>query len=290
MSAKFILATDSGCDLSYGYCREKDIYTVHMKYLCGDTAFTDNMIDAETREFYNKMRNGTVFKTSQINYDEYTTFFEGLIEKNLPIIYIALGSKVSGSYDNAAKAASDINEKYPNAKVYACDSTLASLGIGMFVLQITEMRDRGMSAEECVKWIEINRTKVNTFYTTNTLTYLTRGGRISKMSAFFGGILNINPIMKLDTEGHMLVCDKAIGKKNAIKKIIGNMLKIVENPEQQTVYISHADALEKAQELGEELKAKIGFKDVFYSYIGTIVGTHTGPGLRAIFFLGKDRT
>lgn len=290
MEKKFILAADSGCDLSADYCKEIGVKTIFIKYGSGEEFFPDNMVDAETKVFYEKMRAGAHFKTSQINYEEYYAFFEELVSGGTPVVYLALSSGISGSYGNSARAANDINEKLGKKLIFAVDTAMASAGMGMLVVKAAEFRDGGMTAEECAGWMEANKKTANTYYTTSTLTYLVRGGRVSKVSGFLGNMLGINPILDMDNPGALRVCGKCIGKKAAYKKIIGNIAERVVEPEKQTLFVSHADAIDEAKAFGEEIKAKIGFKDIFYTYIGTTIGAHTGPGLRAIFFFGKERS
>lgn len=128
------------------------------------------------------------------------------------------------------------------------------------------------------------------YYTTDDLTYLYRSGRVSKAGMVVAHALNINPILNLDKEGHLLVIEKVRGQKNTIKRIHKIIEELVVEPENQTLYICHSDIPEKAKVFGDEIKEKYGFKDVYYTYIGPTIGSHCGPGLMAAFFFGKDRT
>lgn len=289
MEKKFILAADSGCDLSADYCKSIDVHPIFIKYSLGEEFFSDHMIDEETKVFYQKMRDGANFKTSQINYDEYYSFFEKLLEQGLPVVYISLSSGISGSYDNSAKAAKDLNEKLGKEMIFAVDSAMASAGMGLLVVKAAQLRDEGKTAEECAEWMAKNKKTANTYYTTATLTYLMRGGRISRISGILGSILGVNPIMDMDFPGALRVCGKSIGKKAAHKKIINNITERVIEPEKQTLFVSHADNIVGAKEFGERIKNEVGFKDVFYTYIGTTIGAHTGPELLAVFYFGKER-
>lgn len=289
MANKFIIAADSGCDLSAEYCKQLGVETILIKYSLGEEYFSDNMIESETKAFYEKMRGGAHFKTSQINYEEYYSFFEKLTSGGLPVVYLALSSGISGSYDNSARAAKDLNDKLGRDMVFAVDSAMASAGLGLLVVRAVEMRDQGATAGECAEWMAKNKKTANTYYTTSTLTYLVRGGRVSKMSGFLGNMLGINPILDMDFPGALRVCGKAIGKKAATKRIIKNIEARVIDPQNQTLFVSHADNIAGAKALAEEIKEKIGFKDIFYTYIGTTIGAHTGPELLAVFYFGRER-
>lgn len=291
MEKKFIVCTDSGCDLSIEVLNEHDIYPLFMEYEMDGEVFKDTMRHEDCHVFYEKMRAGSVPKTSQTNFSQFIECWSPLInEYHLPIVHISLGSGVSGTYNNGTLAAEQIKETYPDAEVFVVDSTLCSVGYGMLALHAAEMRDNGATAEECVAWLEENKGNVNTWYTTDELKYLYRSGRVSKVGEIIGSMLNICPILNLDLEGHLIAQEKVRGLKKTIKRFHEIMDDIVENPEDQIAYVCHSDIPEKAKEFGEEIKNKYGFKEVRYTYIGPIIGANCGPGLMAIFFFGKKRT
>ena len=288
--AKFCIATDSGCDLPMSLCKERNIYPLQMPYYIGDEEFLDTMNHEDFKEFYDRIRKGAVPRTSQVNVYEFIEFWESLLPLNLPIVHICLGSGISGTYSNGLQAVEQMKEKYPGQEIYLVDSTLASVGYGMLALKAAEMRDEGKTAQECVEWLEKHKIEINTYYTTDNLEYLHRSGRVSRAGAIIGSALKINPILNLDKEGHLIVQEKIRGKKATIKRIHNIVRELVVNPHEQTLYICHSDIPEKAKDFGEGLKDDIGFKDVYYTYIGTTIGTHAGPGLMAAFFFGKPRT
>ncbi len=287
---RFLLCTDSGSDLSLDACRELDIIPLKMKYSIDDKIYTDGMTVESVKELYEKMREGAAPKTAQLNVSEFIDFWTPLLSEKKPILHISMGSGISGTYANAELAKSMIIEKHPDAQIYIVDSLLASYAYGMLCIDISRMRAEGKTIEECYNWALERRHNVNTFYTTGDLKYLYRGGRVSRAGAIVGTVLNINPILKLDKDGHLLVCDKSRGEKateRRVRELIGS---IVTDAKDQTLYISHSDAFEKAQKYGEAIKAEFGFRDISYTYIGSTIGSHTGPGLVAFFFYGKPRT
>lgn len=289
MLKNFIVATDSSCDLSAELCTELDIKPVYIKYTLGDQVFDDKMDAKNTRDFYAQMKAGSAFKTSQINSTEYSEFFDELAREDMPVLYVCLGSGMSGSYNGAIMAANEINEKYGKKLIYVFDTLMASAGQGMLVMKAVEMRDSGATVDECLSWLEANVLRLSAYYTTPTLKYFVRGGRVSKVSGFVGAIAKINPILNVTREGALNTFTKALGTKAAEKKIVKIVKENVENAEEQTLYISHSDCIEEATRLGNMIKEECGFKDIFYTYIGTTIGAHTGPGLKAVFFLGKER-
>ena len=291
MEKKFIVCTDSGCDLDISVLNENEIYPLALQYEVNGEVVTDSMVQADCHIFYDNMRNGAVPKTSQGNFSQFVELWTPLVEQyHLPIIHISLGSGVSGTFNNGVLAVDMVKEEHPDAEIHIIDSTLCSIGYGMLALRAAEMRDAGATAQECIDWLEENKGYINTWYTTDELKYLYRSGRVSKFGAIMGEALNICPILNLDLEGHLLVQEKCRGLKKTIRRIHEIMDELVENPEEQTVYVCHSDIPEKAREFGEEIKEKYGFKELKYTYIGPTIGANCGPGLMAIFFYGKKRT
>lgn len=286
----FIISTDSGCDLSLYACKEIGVVPLFMNYIDSEIVIKDTMEQTDIVKFYKKMEEeGKTFKTSAVNIQEAYDFLKELIKYNKPIMHISLGSGISGTYNNFVAAKEMIDEKYPGNEIYIIDSTCASLGFGMLVLEASKLRDEGKNIKDVVDYIENVKRGINPYFTTNTLTYLARGGRVTKIASIFGNVLSIKPILRLDYDGHLLVHTKGHGKSNTYKKMIESIKEQVINPEEQTLYISHSNAIETAVEFGEILKKELGFKDIYYSYIGSIIGSHTGPGLIAVFFHGKNR-
>jgi len=291
MEKKFIICTDSGCDLSGEVLKEHGIYAMPLQYELNGKVYSDTMKDEDTRAFYEGMRNGDAPKTSQANFEQFIEFWTPIIEEHhLPLVHLSLGSGVSGTFNNGCLAAEQIKETVPEAEVHMVDSTLCSVGYGMLALHAAEMMDAGESAEACVEWLENNKARMNTWYTTDELKYLYRSGRVSKIGAVLADALNICPILNLDLEGHLLVQEKVRGLKKTIRRIHEIMDELVEDPENEVAYICHSDIDEKAHAFGEEIKEKYGFKEMRYTLIGPTIGANCGPGLMAVFFFGKPRT
>lgn len=285
----FLLCTDSGSDLMLDACKKYDIIPLKMKYSIGDEVFTDGMTVENVQELYGKMVDGAVPRTSQINSSEFIDFWTPLLEEKLPILHLSLGSGISGTYSNAEIARDMILEEHPDAEIYLVDTLGASASYGMLCIETAKLREAGKTVKECYDWLMEVRHNVDVFYTTGDLKYLHRGGRVSKTSAVVGTVLNINPILTLDPAGKLVSIEKARGEKATEKKIRELVAGLVENAEENTLYISHSDCPERAKRFGDMMQAEFGFKDVFYTYIGATIGSHTGPGLVAVFFFGKPR-
>jgi len=271
---KYIVATDSGCDLPIQALDERGIRALRIWYTLDGVETEDTMLHADCRAFYDKMRAGAIAKTSQINIEQYVEFWRGLAQEGLPIVHICLGSGISGTYANGLTAIGLLKEELPDVDIRLVDSTLASVGYGMLALKAAELRDEGATPEECVEWLEAHKGNVNTYYTTGDLTYLYRSGRVSRAGMVVAHALNIHPILNLDYEGHLIVQEKMRGKKATIKRIHEIIGELVTDAQDQTLYICHSDIAEEAKEFGDEIKEKFGFKDVYYTYIGTTIGSN----------------
>ena len=287
---KFIVTTDSGCDLPRALLAERGIIPCMMNYTMDGELCTDTMEHSDCHVFYDKMRAGSSPKTSQFNPSQFEEFWRPLLEQGLPIVHICLGSGVSGTFNNGVMAARTLEEEVPGSRIYVLDSTLCSTGYGMLALEAARMRDEGLSAEECMAWLEENKVRVNTWYTTDELKYLRRSGRCSRASAAIGTMLQICPILNLDLEGHLIVQERVRKLGPTIQRIHEIIGTLVEDAENQTLMICHSDVEEKARKFGEEIREKFGFRDVYYTYIGATIGANCGPGLMAAFFFGKPRT
>ena len=285
----FLVCTDSGCDLSIHVLQEHGIIPIRLKYEIDGQIFEDTMLPENCHVFYEKMREGAVPKTSQLNIADFMEFWRPLLGQGKPIVHISLGSGVSGTWHNGCLAAEELKREFPDSEIHVIDSTLCSVGYGMLALKAAELRDKGVSAGECVAWLEANKAAVNTWYTTDELKYLYRSGRVSRAGMIVATALNICPILNLDKEGHLLVQEKVRGLKRTVKRIHEIVGERVLDAGSQTAYICHSDIPEQAREFGEGLKEEFGFREMLYTNIGPTIGSNCGPGLMAVFFWGRDR-
>lgn len=287
--AKFILSTDSGCDLSLEALTALDIKVIPMTYSIDGVDYKDTMNPDDLAVFYKKMEDGAVPKTASISIGEFADHFKSIADGDLPILHLTLGSGISGTYSNGAQAVQILCDEGFASQILLVDSNCASAGYGLMMLEAAKMRDEGKTAKEVAEYINSTKFGVSPYFTTPDLTYLYRGGRVSKTGMIIAHALGIQPILNLDHEGRLGVCDKVRGQKQSWAKMVQHIKDMVIDAEEQTLYVSHSHTPEKAKELAEYIKDEIGFKDIYYTEIGTIIGAHTGPGLVAVFFHGKDR-
>lgn len=286
---KFVITVDSACDCALSELRKNNVEVIFFKYSDGTKMYTDTMDETGYRKFYQDMKDGKVFKTSQINPQEYYEFFEQFIKQGKKVLHVSLASGLSNTFNNIFVAKAQLEENYPGCVLHPIDSKLASLGLTQLVDQAIICRDKGMDIEETYTYVSGLVKHINTYYTTDDLKYFGRGGRLSKIEAFVGNVLHINPILDCLPDGQLRVIAKVRGIKKATKLFYDKIDETLEHPEDQTLYICHADAEERALRIRDTLMSKYKFKDVKVYFMGPIIGSHAGPGLLAAFYFGKPR-
>ncbi|HHX59355.1 MAG TPA: DegV family protein [Epulopiscium sp.] len=285
-----ILLTDSTCDLPLSYIRDNNIDFLGLTVLMNDKEVLDDLGETLTYEdFYGYLRTGETTSTSQVNTHSFTESFLKHVKNGDSIIYIGLSSALSGTYNSASIAKEEVLEKYPAANISIINTLSVSSGLGLLVHYASEMRKQGKSKEDIVNWIENNKLKVSHLFTVDDLEHLKRGGRLSGASAFVGSLLNIKPLLFVNDAGELLPYEKARGRKKAIRNLVDMLQKHIQSPEDQTIFISHGDCLEEAKQLEALIRETVPLKDVIISMVGTTVGSHSGPGTLALFFLSDIR-
>ncbi|MBE6023840.1 MAG: DegV family protein [Cellulosilyticum sp.] len=287
---EIVIVADSCCDLPYAYVKENPIEIMPMNIIIEDQNKKDNfMITGEYSAFYQAIREGTMPKTSQINAYEFKEKFSQLIKAGKQVVYIGFSSALSGCINSAKIAVEEIKEEIPTAKIAIIDSKCASMGQGLLIYYAVQQIKQGKTFEEVVTFVEDNKLKINHWFTVSDLNYLFRGGRVSKTAATVGTLLQIKPIMHVDNEGRLTPVEKAKGRKKSLKVLIEKLKEKIIEPEKQIVFISHGDVLEEAEQVKEALLEECHVKEVWINYVGATVGSHSGPGTIAIFFMGEQR-
>ena len=285
----FIVATDSAGDVPIELCRQYGVHPLLMSYSFADEEYVDTLERDQCSAFYDRMRAGEIPRTSQPNPTQFVAFWESIMEGDLPIVHICLGGGVSGTVQSGRIAVEMMRELHPQMKVYFIDSGLESFAYGYFAIEAAKLAQAGKSAEEAVAFLEREMPRANAYFTTGDLSYLYRSGRLNRVGFAAAKALNIWPILRFDTVGHLLVHDKCRGKKATYARILELVGETVEDAEQQTLYFVHTDCYEQAKELAEAVRARFGFRDTVGYCIGPTIGTHAGPGLMAVYFMGKPR-
>ena len=292
--ADYVLSGCSAADLSREHFERIGVKYICFHYMMDGVLYPDDLGETmPAEEFYARMSNGAVTKTSQVNIAEYADYFSELCEQGKDIVHVTLSSGISGTYNSARNAALIVKERYPEREIYVVDSLGASSGYGLLLDTAAAMRDKGLSAKELADWITENRLKLHHWFFSTDLSNYVRGGRISKTAAFFGGMFDICPLLNMDNLGRLIPRKKIRTKKNVIREIVQCM---VENAQNGTDYdgkcfISMSACREDAEEVArlvEEKFPKLNGK-VLINNIGGLIGAHTGPGTVALFFWGGER-
>lgn len=294
MERQFTLSCCSTVDLPYSYMAGRDIPVLFYTYVVDGQEYVDDMgRDAEALpRFYHFLEEGKLPQTSQINVGTYLEFFENLLQEG-DLLHIAFTSGQSGSVHNAILAADELREKYPDRKIIVIDSLCSSSGYGMLIDTVADMRDAGKSIDEAAKWVMENRNTLHHQFFSSNMTQFRRTGRVSGAAAMVATIMNICPIMRLDAAGAIKAYGKVRGKKKAVEATVEAMAEHAQGGVNydQRCYVCHSQCPEDAQMLIEALEERFpGVKGkIRLCDIGTIIGSHSGPGTVAVFFYGDER-
>jgi len=286
---KSIIITDSCCDLPYDYIKKNNLIVIPFPYSIDGKDYIDDFGKSLSyKDFYDKLRNGSIPSTSQITVYMFQQVFKKYAAEGNVVIYIGFSSALSQTFNNSIIAKKNVLEELPDANITVIDSKSASVGQGLIVYYANELLKQGRSSEEIVGWIENNKLRSNHWFIIDNLDHLKRGGRISAASAAVGTILDVKPMLNVNNEGKLEVVRKIRGRKKAIRELLEE-LKNIENPECQTILINHGDCVKDAENLRSLVLNRVNVKDVVVNYVGPIIGSHTGPGMLCLVFMGISR-
>jgi len=287
----YVIITDSTSDLTPDLINELGITVIPMEFNVGDKSYLNYSDEREItyKEFYNLLRNGESSSTSLVNTATFMDLFELSLKEGKDVLYMGFSSGLSGTYNASCVAAQTLQEKYPDSKIYTVDTLSASMGEGLLVYHAATRKNSGMNIDDLRDWIEDNKLKLCHWFTVDDLYHLKKGGRVSATAAFLGTMLGIKPVLHVDNEGHLIPVEKVRGRKISITTLLKMMEKTAIKPEEQTIFISHGDCLEEAEFLANLIREKLNVKDIKMNYIGPVIGSHSGPGTIALFFLGTER-
>ena len=292
--ANYVLSCYSTADLTKEHFENRDIHYICFHYKLDGVDYPDDLGQTiQFEDFYKKMDEGAETSTSQVNVSEYVEYFSQFLEEGKDILHVSLSSGISGTYNSAVNAALIARERYPERKIYIVDSLGASSGYGLLMDKLADLRDSGMGIDEVHDWAEEHKLELNHWFFSTDLKFYIKGGRISKTAGTIGTILGICPLLNMDNEGRLIPRAKIRTKRKVIEEIVKRMEENAEGGLDYSgkCYISQSacmDAAEEVAKLVEERFPKLCGK-VEINYVGTTIGSHTGPGTVALFFWGKKR-
>jgi len=285
--SEFVIHTDSACDLS-----EEMLAEWGVKYRCLTFKFDDedkeySNYELGAKEFYDRMKSGRIAKTSACNVDTFKEAFEDDLKEGKDILYLGFSSGLSTTVNSGRIAAEELMAEYPERKIVVVDTLCASAGQGLAVYLAVEKKNSGADLEETAAYMAQMRTRIRHWFTVDDLVYLKRGGRVSPAVALVGSVLGIKPIMRVDEEGKLVKVSTTRGRKKSLIALCDKLGEQCNNPEETTIFISHADCLEELDDMKKYLKSTYGVKVKNISHIGPVIGAHAGPNTVAFFFVAN---
>ena len=295
MIEEYVLSCCSTVDLTPQFLALRNIAWVPFHFELDGISYRDDMGQSMSYPaFYQAMLQGADTKTSQVNVQEYLDHFESFLLQGKDILHVCFSSGLSGTFNSAQIAANMLSQKYPNRSIFVVDSLCASSGYGLLMDKLASLRDKGMPIAELAVWTEANRLKVNHWFFSTDLKFYVKGGRVSKTAGLVGTALRICPLLTMDKEGKLAPYKKIRTKRVAIEETLLQMIKHAENATNYSgkVFICHSECLKDAQTLAGKIEKFFPHLEapVEIFYVGTTIGSHTGPGTVSLFFWGDART
>ena len=293
--SNYILSCCSTADLTQEHFDKRDIHYICFHFELDGKEYEDNLgRSIAFPDFYDAMANGAETRTSQINAEEFVEYFTPFLNEGKDILHLTLSSGISGVLNSANIAKTELEDKFPDRKIYIVDSLGASSGYGLLMDKLADFRDQGMGIEEVYKWVQENKLKLHHWFFSTDLSFYVKGGRISKTAGFVGSVLELCPLLNIDNLGRLIPRFKIRTKKKVIQAIANKMEEYAQDGLDYSgkCYISHSHCYEDARAVADLIEARFprlnGKVEIYY--VGTTIGSHTGPGTVALFFWGNERT
>ena len=282
---------DSGCDMSDDFFMNENVTVIPITFRFDDSETDMRNQDMSSEEFYRQMREGHKSTTSAPNFVTIRDAFLPKLKEGSDILYLTLSSGLSNTYEIASVSGTELEEEYPDCRIRVVDSLGASSGYGLLLYMILEEKRRNPDAgvDALADYAEDSKWKVDYWLTVDDLVYLKRGGRVSGAAALAATVLSIKPVLHMDEEGHLINMEKTRGRKGAIKRLFEKYVELIHPDHEGLYFISHGDCIEDAKKLEDLLEAHSGHKALHIENIGPVIGSHSGPGTLALFFIGTAK-
>lgn len=283
---KYVIVTDAAADTYAGFFRENEIEVIPMVYGVGDAEYVSdcNESDEFLKEFYDKEREKTAVRSTQIVPNVYLEAFEKILKTGTSVLYVSLSGGLSNTYESSLIAAKQLSEQYHEAEVVCVDSRAATVGMGLLLYKLAENKKNGMSLHENARWAEENRLKMAHWFVVDDLMFLKRGGRVPTALALFGTVLDIKPILTISAEGKLISVDKKHGMKAALANLVSHYNESAAKSEGEPVFIVHTDAESNARIVESKVLALNPNADIHIVNMGPVIGVHVGPGFCGLVF------
>ncbi len=284
----YVITVNSTVDVPKEWLEERHVPVIPLKYTIDGETYTD-MEGLSAKEFFDKLREGKMSTTSQVNPEEAAAELEPYIKEGKDILHLGFSSGLSGTLNSMRIAGEMLEEKYPEAKVIVIDTLCACLGEALLLYKALQQKEKGMNIDELAKWVEENKLHVCHNVTVDDLNHLHRGGRVSKTTAVLGTLVQIKPIIHMDDNGKLQVIGKERGRKKSLNKIVDMAVEQSKGWDNDIIMITHGDCIDDAEYVAKLVREKMGIDNILINNIGTVIGSHTGPGVVAVFCMGNKR-
>ncbi|MBR4343478.1 MAG: DegV family protein [Lachnospiraceae bacterium] len=286
----FIISTDSTSDFPASFIKENNLVIHKLHYIVDGETYGDEK-ELEIRDFFNRMRKGATVSTFATNPDKSKEIFRKQLSEGYDVLHIAFSSGLSSAYSNSVTAAEEVLSEFPDGRIEVIDSLCASGGQGLYVWYALKLQKEGKSMDEIIKWLNSHKMNLCHSFTVDDLSYLHRGGRISKTEKVFGTLLNIKPVLHVDNDGKLVSVTNVRGRKKALNALVDQMESHLGSfrDKNDLIIITHGDCLSDAEYVRDQVKERFGYKNFMLGYLTPTIGSHAGPGTLALFYLGIYR-
>ena len=284
----YVITVNSTVDLPKEWLEERHVPVIPLKYTIDGETYTD-MEGLSAKEFFDKLREGKMSTTSQVNPEEAATKLEPYLKEGKDILHLGFSSGLSGTLNSMKIAGEMLQEKYPESKIIVIDTLCACLGEALLLYKALQQKEKGKNIDELAQWVEENKLHICHNVTVDDLHHLQRGGRISKTTAVLGTLIQIKPIIHMDDNGKLQVIGKERGRKKSLNKIVDMSVEQSKGWDNDIIMITHGDCINDAEYVAKLVREKMGVDNILINNIGTVIGSHTGPGVVAVFCMGNKR-
>lgn len=284
----YIVTVNSTVDVPKEWLKERNVPFIPLKYTIDGETYQD-MSGLSSKEFFAKLREGKMSVTSQVNPEEAKEALEPFLKEGKDVLHLGFSSGLSGTFNSMKLAAEALREEYPDRKLIIVDTLCACMGEALLLYYVLKRKSEGMTIEEAAQWAEEHKLHICHNVTIDDLYHLQRGGRVSKTAAVLGSMVQIKPMIHMDNEGKLQVIGKERGRKKSLQKIVERAAEQFKGWENDIIMITHGDCIEDAEYVAELVRRKMGIRNILINNIGTVIGSHTGPGVVAVFCMGNER-
>lgn len=287
----YVLMTDSSADLPASLERDMELEILPLSFTIGEKNYWNYPDEREMRfcDVYALLRGGEFVKTAAVNVDTFQQTMRPFLEAGQDILYLGFSSGLSATFNSSRLAAEELRTQFPERKILVVDTLCASLGQGMLVYLTAKKRAAGASIEEAAAFAEAAKLHICHWFTVDDLFFLKRGGRVSATTALLGSALGIKPVLHVDNDGHLIKVSQTRGRRNSINALLDHMKANAIDPASQTIFISHGDCADDAEQLAGLIRQAFGPIEIIINYVGPVIGAHSGPGTLALFYYGTER-